>query len=78
MQKLLDARTEVEGSLQSERDEAVKKLEAGTKHYQDDLYLVKATAELALASLQKVDTTLASKLIYRFSSDLCFPLASIG
>ena len=78
MQKLIDARTEVEGSLQSERDAAVKKLEAATKHYQDDMYLVKATAELALASLQKVDTTLASKLLYRFCSGLCFPLASIG
>ena len=77
MQKLVDTRTEVEGSLRLERNAAVKKLEDATKHYQDDLYLVKATTELALASLQKVDSTLASKLLYCFSSGLCFLLLPI-
>ena len=67
MQKLMDARAEVEGSLQAERDEAMKQLEAGRKRHQDELQSAKGQAELALASLQKVDTTLASKFSHRCS-----------
>ena len=61
MQKLVDARTAKEGALQTERNEAVRKLEIATKRHQDELQSARGQADVALASLWQVDTTLASK-----------------
>ena len=75
MQKLLDARTQTEEELQKERDAAVKRAEEVTERYQREIRPAQAQAELALASLQRVDATLAGRLLHcadLLPSDLIF------
>ena len=59
MQRLLDAREEVEGQLLKERDAAVKRCGGVDAQYQDQIRAAQAKCDLSLTCLHRVDIALA-------------------
>ena len=83
LQRLLDARDEIEGQLMKERDLAVKRAEVIDTQYQDQIRAAQAKYDLSLACLHRADLAFAgmlllllllycSELILRFSDISCF------
>ena len=66
LQRLLDAREEVEGQLMKERDLAVKGSEDVDAQYQDQIRAAQAKYDLSLACLHRADIALAGMP--------CFPI----
>ena len=59
LQRLLDAREEIEGQLMKERDLAVKRSEEIDSQYQDQIQAAQDKYDLSLACLHHVDIALA-------------------
>ena len=64
MQRLLDAREEVEAQLMKERDLAVKRSEDVDAQYQDQIRAAQNKCDLSLACLDRVDIALAGMLYF--------------
>ena len=63
LKRLLEARTTVEESLQKERDEAVRKLEAAAEAHQQALGAAKMQFEVLLADMHEMDDLIIGKLL---------------